>query len=110
MRGMKEHTISVRLSEKTHFRLQNLADEYGLNMSSMLAYLVNERFLSLGLASMSPEKVEPVQAKSPGTDEYYAQLSEQFAEMNADITGKNKPPKQQKPVNTYSNRYKKKSR
>lgn len=108
MGGMKEHTISVRLSEKTHFRLQNLADEYGLNMSSMLAYLVNERFLSLGLASMVPE-VERVQAENPGTDEYYAALSAQMEADAVDIVGKKKQSKPQKPVNVYSNKYKKKS-
>lgn len=79
MGGMKEHTISVRLSEKTYFRLQNLADEYGLSMSSVLAYLVNERFLSLGLASMVSEKVEPVQDENPGKSEPNFKVFEQPA-------------------------------
>lgn len=107
MGGMKEHTISVRLSEKTYSRLQNLADEYGLNMSSMLAYLVNERFLSLGLASVVPEVV-PVQAEKPGTDEYYAALSEQ---VKYDLADEDAPAKKQpaKP-GSYSNNYKKKKR
>jgi hypothetical protein len=78
---MKEHTISIRLSEKTYSRLQNLADEYGLNMSSMLAYLVNERFLTAGfmpkVSDLPIEKpVAEIEKPVAGTAEYYAELAE----------------------------------
>lgn len=82
---MKEHTINVRLSEKTYSRLQSLADEYGLNMSSMLAYLVNERFLSSGLAvlpSQSAPKSEPVPKSEPGSDDYYSGLADEIQDVN----------------------------